>query len=230
MEADGEAEAQWLLGEFEDLGDDAGGRDRDPAGPEAETPGGVDDAQGGEQVVVVGQGFAHAHDHDVIEGGQPFGGAGRVGLVFDPADLDELGDDLPDRKVALPSVQPRSAELAAVGAAHLGRDADRPAGFFLADALHRGADDHGLDQGAVPEALQDLLRDVGGGLALDQGGALEVILLGQPTPEPGREIGHRLGGFGPPGVKPLEDLSGPITRMAGGDQSLAEGVGCFTVD
>ena len=44
VEADGEAEAQWLLGELEDLGDDAGGRDRDPAGPEAETPGGVDDA------------------------------------------------------------------------------------------------------------------------------------------------------------------------------------------
>ena len=230
VEADGEAEAQRLLGELEDLGHDAGSRYRHPPGPEAETPGGVDDTQGGEQVVVVGQGLAHAHDHDVIERGQPFGGAGGVGLVLDTADLDELGDDLPDRKVALPALQAGGAELAAIGAADLGRDADGPAGLLLADALHRGADDHGLDQGAVAEALEDLLGDVGGGLALDQGRALEVVLLGKPGPETGRQIGHRLGGFGPPGVEPLEDLSGPITRVAGRDQSLAEGVGRFTVD
>lgn len=72
--------------------------------------------------------------------------------------------------------------------------------FSWPTPLHRGADDDRLDQGAVAEALQDLLGDVGGGLALDQGRGLEVILLDQPAPEPGRKIGHGLRGFGPAGV------------------------------
>jgi hypothetical protein len=163
VQADGQAEAQFLVGQLEDLGHDPGGGDGDPAGPEAEAPGGVHGPQGRQQVIIVGQGLAHAHDDDIIEGSQPLGGPDGIGLILDPADLDQLGHDFTHGKVPFPSFQTGSAEFTAVGAPHLGGNADGPTGLLLPHPLHRGADDDRLDQGAVPETLEYLLGDIRGG-------------------------------------------------------------------
>ena len=160
VEADGETETEILLGQLENLRDDPGSRDGNATSTKAEAPGGVHRLEGSQQVIVVGERLAHAHDHDIVKRGQPLGRPGRVGLVLDAADLDQLGDDFAHGQVALPALEPGGAKLAAIGAAHLGRDTDRPAGLILPHAFHRGPDDDGLNEGPITEALQELLGDV----------------------------------------------------------------------
>ena len=162
VEADGETETEILLGQLENLRDDPGSRDGNATSTKAEAPGGVHRLEGSQQVIVVGERLAHAHDHDIIKRCQPLGGADRVGLVLDTADLNQLGDDFAHGQVALPALEPGGAKLAAIGATHLGRDTDRPTGLILPHAFHRRPDDNGLNEGPITEALQELLSDIRG--------------------------------------------------------------------
>ena len=75
----------------------------------------MDELDGRPDAVVVGQGLAHAHEHDVAE---PAG----EGL---PAGVDHLLDDLADRQLAVEAALAGGAEAAAHGAAGLARDAHR---------------------------------------------------------------------------------------------------------
>ncbi len=77
VQADREAELFGLVGEFEDFRDDARGGDGDAPGAEVQSPGRVEDAEGGQEVVVVGHGLAHAHNDDIVEGSDFFAGAFR---------------------------------------------------------------------------------------------------------------------------------------------------------
>ncbi len=70
--------------------------------------------------------------------------------------LDDLRDDLARRQVALEALQPARAELAAVGATHLRRDAQREAIAPLAEHVERRRNQHALDVIAgtqMPEQL-----------------------------------------------------------------------------
>ena len=119
MEGNSETELLGLFGEIKDTRNNAGGRNGDAAGAEVESPGGVEDAEGGNEVFVVCHGFAHAHDDDVVEGGDLFGGT-LGGGVFLATDVDELGDYFAGGEVAFPTSQAGSAEFGSRRRSRLG--------------------------------------------------------------------------------------------------------------
>lgn len=67
VKGDGEAELFGFVGELPDLRGKTGGGDGDLAGPDVGAPRGVEGAECDEQVVVIGEGFAHAHDDEVVD-------------------------------------------------------------------------------------------------------------------------------------------------------------------
>ena len=67
VQGDGQAELERLLRQPPDLRGQAAGRDGDLARADISAPGGVEDFQRLEQVVVIGQGFAHAHDDQIVD-------------------------------------------------------------------------------------------------------------------------------------------------------------------
>jgi hypothetical protein len=68
MKGDGEAELFGFAGESLYLGHEPAGGDGDFAGADVGAPRSVEDAEGDEKVIVVGERFAHAHDHKVVDG------------------------------------------------------------------------------------------------------------------------------------------------------------------
>src|SRR5208282_2946265 len=66
VEGDGEAELERFGGQLADLRGQTAGGDGDFARADLAAPRRVEDAQGAQEVVVVGQRFAHPHDHDVV--------------------------------------------------------------------------------------------------------------------------------------------------------------------
>ena len=94
-----------------------------------DAPSGVDDVDGRHQVAEVGQRLTHAHEYQVVHA--------LARRRFDPQDL---LDDLADLEVARPAVKPARAELAAVGAADLAGNAERPPVARLAVERGRGRD------------------------------------------------------------------------------------------
>lgn len=205
VEGDGEPEAEGLVGELQDFGDEAAGGNGDAAGAEAEAPVGVENSEGADQRVVVGERFAHAHDDDVVEGGE-FGASARGEGIFAVADLEELRDDFAGGEIAFEAEQAAGAETAGHGAADLGGDADGFARVIDADAFLRGANDDGFDEGLVAEFEQEFVGDVGGLFIEDELGREEVERLVEPGAERFREIGHLVPGADAFLVEPLEDL------------------------
>ena len=67
--------------------------------PKPRPPVGVDDGEGGDDGLVVGEGLAHTHDDDVVEGGEFLAGARRAGVLA-VADVEELADDFAGIEVA----------------------------------------------------------------------------------------------------------------------------------
>jgi hypothetical protein len=96
-------------------------------------------------------------------------------------------DDLAGGEIALQAVEAGGAELAAHGAADLGGDADGLAGVFLPDPELRGADDDGLDEGAVAQLEQELVGHVLGLLGQDELCRLQLEGGGEPGAERARE-------------------------------------------
>ena len=78
VKGDGESELFRFVGELPDLWGEAGGGDGDLAGPDVGAPRGVEGTEGDEQVVVIGEGFAHSHDDEVVDETLR-GGLGRRG-------------------------------------------------------------------------------------------------------------------------------------------------------
>lgn len=141
MERDGELELDAFRGELLEAGDDPAGGKRNVPCAEVRSLSGIDELQRPQGLVIVGEGFAHAHDDDVRDFAH---GASRH--VF--------GDDLVRGERADDAARARGAERAAHRAADLGGDA-------LGEASRR-RDENGLDGVAVRKADEEFLRAVCG--------------------------------------------------------------------
>lgn len=224
MEGEGEAELFGFVGEATDLGGEAGSGDGDFAGAEAIAPGGVQEAEGGEQVVVIGEGFAHAHDDQVVHpsfavrGGMVWGGGVQAVPTFGGEDL---ADDFIRGEVTFPAVQSAGAESAAVGATDLGGDADGVAIGAIAVEGGIGGDEDTFDEGAIGEAPEELTGGIGGALQAGEGGKAELEGFGQALAEGFGEIGHLVPAVGGARIQPLEEL----IEAPGGLMPILESLG-----
>ena len=138
-------------------GTSADGRDRHVPRADVQSFGHVEDAQRVQRVLVVVQRLAHAHEDEVgdVVDARAVGRLPRFAAQF-AGEVQHLGDDLAGGEVAVEAHLPRRAEGAAIGAARLGRDADRRAGAALAAGgiEHQ----HRLDQATVGQLQQNLAR------------------------------------------------------------------------
>ena len=173
-----------------------------------------EDLQAAPDLVPVGQGFTHAHVYEVLHLlRQPL----RSQII--PGHQD-LGRDLPARHVAHEAHEPRAAEGAAHGAADL-------AGQALGVAV-LVRDEHGLDQGPVGQAQQELDRPVGAGLDLMHLGPGQRPLLRQLLPEILGDVGHgrKLANASAP--QPLPQLARPELLVSHGEHGRFQfGAGQF---
>ena len=160
VERDRQPEAQRLVGKPDYLGDQAARGDRDAARAEPEAPVCIHDGEGPDERVVVRERLTHPHDDDVVERGQLRARARRP-RVLGIAHLEELGDDLPGAQVPLEPFKAACAEHAPHRASHLRGDADRLARVVDADAILGRADDDRLDERAVLQLEEELVRHVG---------------------------------------------------------------------
>ena len=145
----GEPELRRLIRELADLRREPAGRDGDVPRADAEAPRRVDD-------LIARIRFAR------FASGSPIPMKTTLS-IFSPLccfDRHQLLHDLAGVEIARPAVEPARAKLAAVGAADLGGDADRPAIRAFAVKRRRGGDQHRLDQVPVAQAEEKFLRRV----------------------------------------------------------------------
>ena len=204
MQGDGQPELQRLVGQLADLRREAAGGNRDLARADAAAPGRVEDVQRLEQVVVIRQRLAHAHDDEVADEalgwvGTPSREAVRVlagadasaqasltcalALAFPALDRQHLVDDFLHAQIAFPAVEAARAEFAAVGAADLRGDAERMAVAGVAVERRVGRDEHAFDERVVAQPPEEFLRGVARALFADQfeggQGVMRAQLLAQ---------------------------------------------------
>ncbi len=195
MEGDGEADLGRLAGQLPDLRGEAAGGDGDVARADVEAPGGIDDADGAEEVGQVGQRLAHAHEDDVVD---PL-----AALFFDG---EKLVDDFGRVEVAGEAVEAARAEFAAVSAADLGGDAGGAAVGGFAVKRGRRGDEDGLDQVAVGEAEEELASGVLRAEDADDFRPDEGEILRQRGAGGGGEVGHGVEAGDALLVEPVGDL------------------------
>src|SRR2546430_13687593 len=113
MQRDGETNLQRLISEFSNLWRKTTCRHRNVSSADAETPWRVDDLNRAHHVLQVCEGFAHAHENDVVD------------LVAAFAfDRDDLVDNFARAQIAREPFQAACAKFASVSATDLGRNAD----------------------------------------------------------------------------------------------------------
>ena len=179
-------------------------------------------------MVVVRQRLAHAHDDEVVhEAGFGFWvlrfewSRCRVGRTRnsqlqtrDSLRGQHLLHDFLRPEVALPSVEAARAELAAVGTAHLRGDAQRVAVAGLAVERGVGGDEHALDERAIGQPPEELLRGVGRALLADEFEDVEREGLGQLRAKRLGQIRHRVPARDAALVEPVQHLPGAVSRRA----------------
>lgn len=202
VERDGEPELERFVGKLPDAGGEADGADGDFAGTDAEAVGGVDDAEGAEEVFVVGERFAHAHDDDVADF-----------LFREGLDVEDLVDDLGSGEVAFHAFETRGAEFAAVGTADLGGDTHGMP-VALGGEAGGGRYEDGFDEGMVAELEEEFFGGVGGVAGVDGGNGVEFKLGGELVAECGRQVRHAGEGVGWFLVDPLKNLIRPVGLVA----------------
>lgn len=159
VEGDGEPDLAWVVGEFFDLRNEAGGGDGEVAGTDVKAFGGGDEFDCFEQIGEVGEGFAHTHEDEVVDAGS--------GHFFSKEDL---GGDFAGSEVAGEAEQSRGAEFAGKGAADLGGDAEGEAVRLLAVEGGGGGDEHAFDEAAVGELEEEFASGVLRALGADEFG------------------------------------------------------------
>jgi len=195
VEREGEADLQRLIGQVADARGEPAGGDGDVPRADADAPVRVDDFDGLDQVDVVGERFAHAHEDDVVD----LGFRGALGL-------EDLRDDFAGGEVALEALESAGAELAAVGAADLGGDAEGEAVGALAEHVERGGDEDAFDVVAGAQVPEEFARGVVRALEAREGEGGEVVLRFQVRAERGGQVGHLREGGGALGVEPFGEL------------------------
>ena len=147
MEGDGERDRHPLPRQLADERHQAHGGDGDGAGGQAEPlRGGVDEAvEGGDDVLVVDHGLAHAHEHDIAQADRI---AAQLALPAGPGGAADLLDDLAGGQVPGQTHLAGGAEGAGHAAAGLGGDAQ---GGALLVAHEDALDAHAVVQ--LPQVL-----------------------------------------------------------------------------
>src|SRR2546421_3514147 len=195
MERNGETALEWFVGQLADLRCESTRRNGDMPRADLEAPGGVDDSDRAHDVGEVGQRFAHSHEDHVVD---PF--ARRF------LDYEQLLHDLARIQVPRKSFEPARAELAAIGAANLGRDANRPAVGAFAVERRRGRDEDRLDQASIAEAEEELSGRV---LRSQHANGFEIVerkFDGERIAQSLGEIGHLFERADSLFVEPIDDL------------------------
>ena len=145
MEGDGQADLLRAIRELFDHGSKSRGGDGDVSGADIHAPRSGDDIERLVEVFVVGEGFAHAHEDDVVD-------------LFprNGFDGEQLGYDLVCAEVAGESVESGGAEFAGVGATDLRGNAGGVAVRFVAVEGGGGRDEDGFYIAAVVEFEEKL--------------------------------------------------------------------------
>lgn len=175
VQRDGERELLGLLGKAADHGNDAAGRDREMAGADAGSVGGVEHAQRGEHVVVVVERLALAHHDDARDT--------RLEVVGNVRDLVK---HLGGRERARETAHAGGAEYAAHAAPRLGGDAD-------GEAVARGHAD-ALGTRAVRVLDEVLAATVVGHLSRDLRDSAKGAALGELLAKRRRNVAHLVKG------------------------------------
>jgi hypothetical protein len=226
MEGDGQTELFGFSGQSPDLRGEAAGGDGDLAGADGAAPRGIEDAERDEELFIVGQGFAHAHDDQVVDatavlvrvgwrGGSVRGrrvGGIRLGAK-EPFGGEDLADDFGGVEVAFPSVDSAGAEGATIGAADLGGDAEGVTVAGLAVEGGVGWDQNAFDEVPIAETPEEFPGGIGGALVTGEFERMEGAVLSELGAEGTREVGHGLPVGGEPAMDPVEDLGGAIGRL-----------------
>lgn len=189
MEADGEPRLDRFAGELLDLGHEPGSGNRDAASAEVEAPIGIEDGEGASEGTVIGERFAHSHEDDIIEG-DTVGGRGFGAFLLKVGDMEELRDNLGGGEIAFKAGEPGGAEFAAIGATHLGGDAESATGLGDPDALLRVADENGFDESVILALEEEFFGDVVGLFDEDDGIGKDLKMFGKLSAELGGEVGH----------------------------------------
>jgi hypothetical protein len=200
VEGDGQSHGQALGGEPADQGNQTNRGDGDGAGGQSEALGdGVDEpVQGGDDIPVVDQRFAHAHEDDIA---QPRRGASQRPRGRRPGGVTHLLDDLGGRQVARQPHLTGGAEGAGHAAAGLGGHAQgRAIPVAHEDGLH-------------PHPVVQLPQVLDGTAAVGPQGAHLVDEVGQqlgrqPVALAGRQVRHIGGVAGEAGEVVARELVG----------------------
>ena len=202
MQGDRQPDLQRLIRQLPDLRGQTARGHRDVPRAQADAPRRVDDPDGLQELVVIGQRLAHSHEDEVVHALS----SGFLG----PQDL---LDDLARPQVALPAVQPARAKFAAVGAPHLGRDAERAPVAGLPVQGRGGRNQHGFNELAVRQAEKKLL---GGVVRAKPSHGLDGT-KGEPLlerlPQGRRQVAHGVERASALAINPIQQLRGAEARL-----------------
>ena len=243
MEGNGEAELEGFVGEFADLRDEAAGGNGDFACSDVATPGGVEDGEGLEEAVVVGEGLTHAHDDEVVDeaiGSCRTGRTARRGATRNSRvgcathriafDGEDLLDDFVRLEIAFPAFEAAGTEAAAIGAADLRGDAQGVtiAGFAIERRVGRNED--AFDERMVSEPPEEFLCGIAGALPGDELQSFECVMLPQLIAQAARQIGHSVPIRDAPAIKPVQELVEPVGREIPFGKARRQFVACLGSD
>src|SRR5207247_2139318 len=135
VQRDREPDLTRLLGEHANLRRKSAGGDRDVPRAEPDSPRGIDDVDGTDEVREIRQRLAHSHEDKVAHA-----------LAGETLGLDDLADDFAGREIAREAIQPARAKLAAIGTAYLRAHAKCASIARFAVERGRRRDEDALDE------------------------------------------------------------------------------------
>ena len=171
-------------------------------GPQTQTPRGIEDIYGADEIFVISHWFTHAHEDDVVDL-----------LAGQSLDLEELIDDLACMEIAFPTLESAGAKFAPVGATDLARHANSSPVRSLAVERGRGGNQYAFDKLRVRQAKKKFLRGVLGSRFADalQPGRGKFRL--ERTSQRRRQIRHFIPGLDAALVDPFQNLTGTVGRL-----------------
>ena len=138
VQGDRQTDLQREIGELPDLRSQAAGADRHVTRTDADAPFGVEDFDGFDEIAVVRQWLAHAHEDQIVHT-----------LAYMRLDLDDLFHDFCGGEIAREAGQAAGAEFAVVSTADLAGNTERAAVRVAAIKGGIGGDEDGLDVATV---------------------------------------------------------------------------------
>jgi hypothetical protein len=131
----------------------------------------------------------------------------------------DLADHFSRLEVTFPAQKTTCAELAAIGAADLGRDAESVAVGGLSVQGGIGGDQDAFDEGMIVEAPEEFDGGVGRALLADELERMKGVVTLELFAEGSREVRHGVPRDDVTEVDPFEDLGGAIGGLAPAGES-----------